>query len=168
MKASSGAAQLFVFFSCAKNGHHPRQRRSKAFCPPQREPSAQFDFTPKTSLTLTFASFRTKSGRSVLQVRVPGSFTNKELNLVVPAGLVKPGKYTLVFTADPGSKGQPAKDEVLRLSFAIEFYSRGKTSDPQLANRGVFMSPSPRIPFHFHAEGHALSGEFSHPGRSLI
>ena len=24
------------------------------------------------------------------------------------------------------------------------------------------------IPFHFHAEGHALSGEFRHPGRSLI
>jgi len=30
------------------------------------------------------------------------------------------------------------------------------------------MSPQPRIPFHFHAEGHALSGEFRHPGRSLI
>ena len=30
------------------------------------------------------------------------------------------------------------------------------------------MSPKLRIPFHFHAEGHALSGEFRHPGRSLI
>ena len=30
------------------------------------------------------------------------------------------------------------------------------------------MSPQPSIPFHFHAEGHALSGEFRHPGRSLI
>jgi hypothetical protein len=57
----------------------------------------------------------------VLQVRVPGSFTNKELNLVVPASLVKPGQYTLVFTGEPGSKGHPAQDEVLRLSFAIEF-----------------------------------------------
>ena len=28
--------------------------------------------------------------------------------------------------------------------------------------------PKPRIPFHFHAEGHALSGEFRHPGRVLI
>ena len=27
----------------------------------------------------------------------------------------------LVFTGDPGLKGQPTKDEVLRLSFAIEF-----------------------------------------------
>jgi hypothetical protein len=25
-----------------------------------------------------------------------------------------------------------------------------------------------RIPFHFHAEGHALSGEFRHPGHTLI
>jgi hypothetical protein len=48
-------------------------------------------------------------------------FTNKELNLVIPANSVKQGKYTLVFTADPGAKGQPTKDEVLRLSFAIEF-----------------------------------------------
>src|SRR5215472_12743784 len=30
------------------------------------------------------------------------------------------------------------------------------------------MSPKERIPFHFHAEGHALSGEFRHPGRALI
>jgi len=30
------------------------------------------------------------------------------------------------------------------------------------------MSPKERIPFHFHAEGHALSGEFRHPGRTLI
>lgn len=31
------------------------------------------------------------------------------------------------------------------------------------------MSPVPqRIPFHFHAEGHALSGEFRHPGRHII
>lgn len=30
------------------------------------------------------------------------------------------------------------------------------------------MSVKERIPFHFHAEGHALSGEFRHPGRTLI
>ena len=30
------------------------------------------------------------------------------------------------------------------------------------------MSSTRRIPFHFHAEGHALSGEFHHPGRTLI
>lgn len=30
------------------------------------------------------------------------------------------------------------------------------------------MSPTRRIPFHFHAEAHGLSGEFRHPGRTLI
>jgi hypothetical protein len=30
------------------------------------------------------------------------------------------------------------------------------------------MATQHHIPFHFHAEGHALSGEFRHPGRSLI
>ena len=31
------------------------------------------------------------------------------------------GQQESVFTGEPGSKGQPAQDEVLRLSFAIEF-----------------------------------------------
>ena len=30
------------------------------------------------------------------------------------------------------------------------------------------MSSAQHIPFHFHAEGHAFSGEFRHPGRHLI
>jgi hypothetical protein len=30
------------------------------------------------------------------------------------------------------------------------------------------MSSTQRIPFHFHGEGHAFSGEFRHPGRHLI
>jgi len=83
----------------------------------------KFDFTPTPSFDAYVCQLEDEAGRSVLQVRVPGSFTNKELNLVIPANRVKPGKYKLVFTGDPGAKGQPTKDEVLRLSFAVEFLS---------------------------------------------
>jgi hypothetical protein len=81
----------------------------------------KFDFTPKRSFDAYVCQLQDESGRTVLQVPVPGSFTNKELNLVVPASSVKPGKYTLVFSGDPGAKGQPTKDEVLRLDFTVEF-----------------------------------------------
>src|SRR6266481_5303694 len=81
----------------------------------------KFDFTPKKPFDAYVCQLRDESGRTVLQVRVPGSFTNKELNLVVPPNSVKPGRYSLVFTGDPGSTGQPTKDEILRLDFAVEF-----------------------------------------------
>jgi len=122
-EASSGAAQLFVSSHAPKMAVTRGSEEVKLSVRPNESLPLKFDFTPKTSFDAYVCQLQDESGRSVLQVRVPGSFTNKELNLVVPAGLVKPGKYTLVFTADPGSKGQPAKDEVLRLSFAIEFLS---------------------------------------------
>jgi len=120
--ASSGAAQLFVSSRAPKMAvtrgdddiakYSVRQGQSLPL---------KFDFTPKRSFDAYVCQLQDESGRAALQVRVPGSFTNKELNLVVPASSVKHGRYTLVFTGDPGSIGQPTKDEVLRLDFTVEF-----------------------------------------------
>jgi hypothetical protein len=52
---------------------------------------------------------------------VPGSSINQEAQLVVPAGRVKPGKYSLVFTGVPGPREQGNGEEVLRLRFTVEF-----------------------------------------------
>jgi Putative zinc-finger len=121
--ASSSAAQLFVTSRAPKMAV---TRRSSEDNPKYSVRQGQslplkFDFTPRASLDAYVCQLQDESGRTVLQVRVPGSFTNKELNLVIPPSTVKPGKYTLVFTGDPGSTGQPTKDEVLRLDFAVEF-----------------------------------------------
>jgi len=120
--ASSGAAQLFV----TSRGPKIAVVRSSEDIPKYSVRQGQslplkFDFTPKKPFDAYVCQLQDESGRTVLQVRVPGSFTNKELNLVVPANSVKPGKYTLVFTGDPASTGQPTKDEILRLDFAVEF-----------------------------------------------
>ena len=120
-EASSGAAQLFVSSHSPKMAVTRCSEEVKLSVRPNESLPLKFDFTPKTSFDAYLCRLQDRSGRSVLQVRVPGSFTNKELNLVVPANLVKPGQYTLVFTGEPESKGQPAQEEVLRLSFAIEF-----------------------------------------------
>jgi hypothetical protein len=120
-EASSGPAQLFVTSHAPKMAVTRGGEEVKLSVHPNESLALKFDFTPKTSFDDYVCQLQDESGRSVLQVHVPGSFTNKELNLVVPPGRVKPGKYTLIFTGDAGSKGPRTKDEVLRLSFAIEF-----------------------------------------------
>ena len=120
--ASSGAAQLFVTSRAPKMAVTRGSEDIAKYSVRQGENlPLKFDFTPRTMFDAYVCRLQDESGRMVLQVRVPGSFTNKELNLVVPATSVKSGKYALVFTGDPRSTGQPNKDEVLRLDFTVEF-----------------------------------------------
>jgi len=122
--ASSVAAELFVTSRAPKMAVTRGSEDIPKYSIRQGQSlPLKFDFTPKKSFDAYVCQLQDESGHPVLQVRVPGSFTNKELNLVVPANSVKPGKYTLVFTGDPASTGQPTRDEVLRLDFAVEFLS---------------------------------------------
>lgn len=121
-EAGSGAAQVFVTSRATKMAVvRGSDELTKLSARPNESLPIKFDFTPTPASDAYVCQLQDEAGRTVLQVRIPGSFTNKELNLVVPANRVKPGKYALVFTGDPGAKGQPTRDEVLRLSFAIEF-----------------------------------------------
>jgi hypothetical protein len=121
-EASSGEAQVFVTSRTPKMAvTRGEVETTRLHVHPKESLPLKFDFTPTPASDAYVCQLLDESGRSVLQVRVPGSYTNKELNLVVPPNRVKRGKYTLVFTADPGATGQPTKNEVLRLSFAIEF-----------------------------------------------
>jgi hypothetical protein len=81
----------------------------------------KFDFTPAQKFESYVGKLQDQSGRRLLQVTIPGSSMNREVQLVVPAGLVKAGKHSLVFTGLPGSSGQVAGGEVLRLGFTVEF-----------------------------------------------
>jgi hypothetical protein len=120
-EAASGTAQLFVSSRAPKMAVTRGGEEVKLSVRPNESLPLKFDFTPTPTFDAYVCQLQDESGRSVLQLRVPGSFTNKELNLVIPANRIKPGKYTLVFTADRGAKGQPTKDEVQRLDFAVEF-----------------------------------------------
>jgi hypothetical protein len=80
-----------------------------------------FDFTPARTFDNYLCQLQDESGRSLLQVSIPGSSKNKEAHLAIPGGLVHPGKYSLVFTGVPGSREQGNGEEVLRLRFTVEF-----------------------------------------------
>jgi hypothetical protein len=88
---------------------------------PKQAFALDFDFTPAQAFDNYLCRLQDADGRSLLQVNVPGSSTNKEAHLVVPAGLVQPGNYSLVFTGTPNGNGQRAGNEVLRLGFSVEF-----------------------------------------------
>jgi len=80
----------------------------------------KFDFTPRRSFEHYTGQLQDATGRDLYDVNLPGSFTNKEVNLVVPAGMLKSGKYALVFLGTPAAKELPNQEEVLRLTFSVE------------------------------------------------
>jgi hypothetical protein len=82
----------------------------------------KFDFTPRQRFDSYVGQIQNESGRSVLQVRIPGSSANREVQIAVPGGVVQPGNYVLVLAGDPGARGQISEEnEVSRLSFTVEF-----------------------------------------------
>ena len=86
------------------------------------EPFAlKFDFTPSKTFGNYLCELQDNSGSSLLRQIVPGSSTNKEAELAIRGGLVKPGSYNLVFTGVPSSSSQGSGEEVLRLRFSVEF-----------------------------------------------
>jgi len=82
----------------------------------------KFDFTPRQRFDSYVGQIQDASGLAVLQVRIPGSSANREVQIAVPGGVVQPGNYVLVLAGDPGAQGQMSKEnEVSRLSFTVEF-----------------------------------------------
>jgi hypothetical protein len=119
-EAARGSAQLFAS-SFSLMGNVRGGDEIKVQVPKNESFALKFDFTPSRKFDSYIGQLEDASGRSLLQRNIPGSFTNKEAQLVVPAGLLQPGKYSLVFIGNPGPSGQAGKDEVLRLGFSVEF-----------------------------------------------
>jgi hypothetical protein len=90
---------------------------------PDESFALQFDFTPRRAFGGYICQLQDESGRSLLQVKIPGISANRELHFVVPGGVVRPGKYSLVLAGDPEADGRMNKEnEVSRLPFAVEFH----------------------------------------------
>lgn len=120
-EAAHGAAQVFTSSFSLQMANTRGGEEVKIQIHPAESFALDFDFTPSRTFESYVCRLQDESGRSLLQVNVPGSSANKEAHLVVPAGLVRPGKHSLVFFGAPGSQGQPPRNEVLRLNFAIAF-----------------------------------------------
>jgi Putative zinc-finger len=82
----------------------------------------KFDFIPAKAFGNYLWQLQGESGHALMQATLPGSSANHEVELAVRGGLVKPGKYNIVFMGLPDSNSQGAREEVLRLGFYIEFF----------------------------------------------
>lgn len=82
----------------------------------------KFDFTPRKAFENYVGQIQDEAGRSVLQVKLPGTSVNREVQVVVAARLFQAGKYYLVLAGDPEAKGRLIKEnELIRLPFTVEF-----------------------------------------------
>ncbi len=122
-EAGGSAGQLFTSVFSLQMANTRGGEEVKVRVHPNESFALKFDFTPSRTFESYICELQDDAGRSVVQVVVPGSSTNQEAQLVVPAGRVKPGKYSLVFTGGPGANSRDRKAEVLRLGFSVEFIS---------------------------------------------
>jgi hypothetical protein len=120
-EAARGSAQLIVSSLSLLGANVRGGDEIKVQVPKNESFALKFDFTPSRKFDSYIGRLEDASGRSLLQVNIPGSLTNKEAQLVVPAGLLQPGKYALVFAGNPASNVQTNKEELLRLGFSVEF-----------------------------------------------
>jgi hypothetical protein len=117
-EATEGAAQLFTTSFSLQMANVRGGEEVKVRVHPNESFSLKFDFTPSQSFASYVCELQDASGRSLLRESLPGTSANKEAELAVRGGVVKPGKYNLVFT---GAQGEGSGAEVLRLSFSVEF-----------------------------------------------
>lgn len=79
-----------------------------------------FDFTPIGDFERYVGSLVDSSGKRVLTFELKGTEVNRELHLVVPAGVLRSGNYELVIVGQTGATSAHETKEVQRLPFAVE------------------------------------------------
>lgn len=95
---------------------------SRVSVAPNESFGLDFDFTPSSSFPRYKGNLTDASGKTVLAFYVNGAEANKELHLVVPAGVVQPGEYQIVLSAESATTSADAKaNEVQRIAFRIDF-----------------------------------------------
>jgi hypothetical protein len=81
--------------------------------------AVNFDFTPRRAFDQYLCQLQDEAGHTVLQLALPGTSRNREVEIVIPGGLVHAGDYSMVFTGSD-AKGQPKPEEEMRITFTIE------------------------------------------------
>jgi hypothetical protein len=80
-----------------------------------------FDFIPSQSFEKYLAEVQDQGGHALLRFAIPAERINKEVNYVVPPGLLRAGNYVLAIYGDAVEKpGQTGKTEVASLPFTVE------------------------------------------------
>ena len=94
---------------------------------PNESFALDFDFIPAQVFANYQGLLLDDAGASALTFHVPGDLANKEVHLAIPAGLLRAGKYNLVFNGVRDVEGRLVSgsalggNEVQRIAFAVQF-----------------------------------------------
>jgi Putative zinc-finger len=120
-RAAAGQTAQIYASSYRLQGTTRGEGNSQVTVPPNESFGLDLDFTPSAAFERYEGSLIDPTGKPVLTFAVKGEDVNKELHLVVPAGVARSGKYALVFDGESGTtKSVPGAKEVQRLSFVVE------------------------------------------------
>jgi hypothetical protein len=121
---SASTAQVFSSFSLvAANTRSERGDEAVKVQVQKNETFAlDFDFLPERHFDHYLCRVQDEAGRVVRQGGIPVEKEKQEVHLLVPKGVERPGKYSVVIVGDPGEKGQwLPTNEVSRLNFFVDF-----------------------------------------------
>lgn len=121
--AAHGAGQVFTSFFSLQTANTRGGEEIKIRVHPNESFGLRFDFTPSKAFNSYLCELQDGSGRTLVRETLPGTSANQETVFAVREGVVKPGRYNLVFKGASDSISQGAREEVLRLSFSVEFLS---------------------------------------------
>jgi guanyl-specific ribonuclease Sa len=80
-----------------------------------------FDFLSARKFNSYTGQLRDAANHGVLAVTIAGDLANREVNVVVPAGIVHPGKYTLAFSGVPEPAAPAGNDtQAETFTFTVE------------------------------------------------
>jgi hypothetical protein len=82
----------------------------------------RFDFLPAQNrvFDLYTGELQDKSGHALLEFKIPADRVSREVNLVVPAGLLRPGEYSLMLFGSDATPGSSAKQGLEKFIFIVE------------------------------------------------
>jgi hypothetical protein len=121
-EASSGTAQI-AFSSYPLRGVNTAGDEGRALAiRPAEAFSLDFDFVPTRSFDNYIGQLEDAQGHVLLRSKIAGGNANQEAHLLIPAGMLHPGKYVLAFYGDPGASGKvDPRNDAGRLPFTVEF-----------------------------------------------
>ncbi len=127
IKSEAPAARAQVFNSFSLVGTNVRGGGSEEAVKVQVQKNEtlalDFDFLPTRPFDHYMCQLQDEAGRVVLQTGIPAEKANREVHLLVPNGLERPGKYRVLVAGDPGTKASwVAANEVSRLNFVVDFH----------------------------------------------
>ena len=120
-QAAHTGGQLFTSSFFLQMASMSGGEEAKVQVHPNESFALKFEFAPAGTFDSYLCQLQDEGGRSLLQLSIPGTSINKEAQLVIPGGRVKPGKHSVVFTGFPSSSVQQTGHEVLRLRIVIDF-----------------------------------------------